>query len=150
LSHDAQPPRRLHFDLTGEAKDVVHRVEAIETFMREAGCDAGSIGQFAIVAEEILTNILRDAWAGREQGTCTVDVDALTRADGIHVTMRTEDDGHEFDPTQAEPPDVEASLDERSVGGLGILFIRTMTDKQVYRRADGHNIFEVSKLCQPA
>jgi serine/threonine-protein kinase RsbW len=150
LSHDVPPPRRLHFDLKGEAKDVVHRVEAIEAFMRDAGCDAGSIGQFAIVVEEILTNILRDAWAGREPGHCTVDVEAVAQADGIHVTMRTEDDGHEFDPTQAEPPDVEASLDERAVGGLGILFIRTMTDAQTYRRANGRNIFEVTKLCKPA
>ena len=147
MSHEAQPPRRLHFDLQGEPQDVVHRVEAIETFMRDSGCDAGSIGQFAIVAEEILTNILREAWAGREQGTCTVDIEAVARGDGIHVTMRTEDDGSEFDPTQADPPDLEASLDERSVGGLGIHFIRTMTDTQTYRRADGHNIFEVTKIC---
>ena len=145
-----QPPRRLHFELRGETQDVMARVEAIEAFLRESGCDAGSVGQFAIVAEEILTNIVREAWAGREQGYCTVDVEAIARADAIHVTMRTEDDGAAFDPTEAEPPDIEASLDERSIGGLGILFIRTMTDTQVYRRENGHNIFTVGKVCPPA
>jgi serine/threonine-protein kinase RsbW len=147
LSPADQPPRRLHFELHGDKQDVVRHVEAIEAFLRDAGCNAASVGQFAIVAEEILTNIVREAWAGRESGHCTVEVEAVARADGIRVSMRTEDDGSEFDPTQAEPPDLEASLDERSVGGLGILFIRTMTDTQAYRRANGRNIFEVSKVC---
>ena len=52
-----------------------------------------------------------------------------------------------IDPTQAEDPDTNASLEEREIGGLGILQVRSMTDTQVYARIDGHNILTVSKLC---
>jgi serine/threonine-protein kinase RsbW len=139
--------KSLHFELHGDPREIVPGVEDIETFLRDAGCNAASVGQLAVVAEEILANIVRDAWAGREPGHCAVDLRAAAKPDGIHVSLRTEDDGIAFDPIAAESPDVEASLDERAIGGLGILLIRTMTDRQVYHRVDGRNIFEVFKVC---
>jgi len=139
--------RRLHFELHDDPAEVMPGVESIEAFLREAGCSAGSVQQVAIVAEEILTNIVRDAWQDGAAGRCAVDVTADARDDGVLVSLRTDDDGMAFDPLQAEAPDIEASLEEREIGGLGILLIRSMTDTQVYQRMDGHNIFEVRKLC---
>jgi serine/threonine-protein kinase RsbW len=150
LSPAGQEARRLHFDLRGDPRDVAAGVESIEAFLREAGCNAASVQQMAIVAEEILTNIAREAWPEGAAGLCAVDVTADTRNDGVHVVLRTDDDGVAFDPMQAEAPDIEASLDERSIGGLGILLIRSMTDTQVYQRTGGHNIFEVCKICPVA
>jgi serine/threonine-protein kinase RsbW len=150
LSPAGQEARRLHFDLRGDPRDVAAGVESIEAFLREAGCNAASVQQMAIVAEEILTNIAREAWPEGAAGLCAVDVTADTRNDGVHVRLRTDDDGVAFDPMQAEAPDIEASLDERSIGGLGILLIRSMTDTQVYQRTGGHNIFEVCKICPVA
>jgi serine/threonine-protein kinase RsbW len=37
-------------------------------------------------------------------------------------------------------PDTGQSLDERTVGGLGIYFIKKMTDAVWYARKDGKNI----------
>jgi len=126
------------------------RVEAIEAFLVEAGCGPIPAQQVAIVAEEILTNIVRDAWAGRTPGVCSVDGVALPRDGAIHVTLRTEDDGVAFDPTAVEAPDLEASLDDRAIGGLGIVLIKEMTDRQTYNRVDGRNVFEVVKVCAVA
>jgi serine/threonine-protein kinase RsbW len=137
--------KRLHFELHGDPQEVVPGVAKIEALLLDAGCSAASAQQFAVVAEEILTNIVRDAWPGRQPGLCAVDVEAVHRNGSIQVSLRTEDDGIAFDPTQAPSPDLEASLEERSIGGLGIVLIRTMTDTQVYRRIAGHNIFEVHK-----
>ena len=142
-----QAPRRLHFDLPTDMPALVAKVKAIGTFLRDAGCDARSVHQMEIVAEEILSNILRDAWPGRAPGHCAVTLEATHQPDAIQLCLRTEDDGIAFDPTTAPPPDLDASLEERSVGGLGILFIQTMTDAQSYQRVDGRNIFEVRKIC---
>jgi anti-sigma regulatory factor (Ser/Thr protein kinase) len=142
-----QGSRRLHFELHGDPAGVMAGVESIEAFLHDAGCSAASVQQMAVVAEEILTNIVRDAWPEGEAGHCAVDVTADAGHDGVHVSLRTDDDGVAFDPLQAEAPDIEASLDERSIGGLGILLIRSMTDTQVYQRTGGHNIFEVCKIC---
>lgn len=142
-----QPSRRLHLVFSGSAPDVMPQVETIGTFLREAGCAAESAQKLVIVAEEILTNIARHAWVGQEAGCCSVDIAAVPKDGAIEVTLRTEDGGLAFDPTKAPEPDLEASLEERAIGGLGIVLIRSMTDAQTYRRSGVRNIFEVTKRC---
>ena len=150
MNPDPGAAHRLHFELLGDPGDVMPQVESIEAFLLGVGCAPAAAQQVTIVAEEILTNIARDAWGGGKPGYCAVDVVADPRADGIEVSLRTEDDGIAFDPTQAEEPDLEASLDEREIGGLGIVLIRTMTDTQTYRRVGSRNVFEITKFCARA
>jgi len=150
LSLPAGETRLLSFELQGDAQAVMGRVEEIETFLTDAGCGMGPTQQVAIVAEEILMNIAQNAWGDATAGRCVVDLSAEQRADGVWVTFRTQDDGVAFDPLAAEAPDLEASLEEREIGGLGIHLIRTMTDRQAYHRTDGLNVLEVGKLCARA
>jgi len=150
LSLPAGEKRLLSFGLQGDAQAVMGRVEEIETFLHDAGCGMGPTQQVAIVAEEILMNIAQNAWGDATAGRCVVDLSAEQRADGVWVTFRTQDDGVAFDPLTAEAPDLEASLEEREIGGLGIHLIRTMTDRQAYHRTDGLNVLEVGKLCARA
>ena len=102
-----QGSRRLHFELRGDPTEVMAGVESIEAFLREAGCGAASVQQVAVVAEEILTNIVRDAWPDGAAGRCAVDVTADARHDGVHVSLRTDDDGIAFDPMQASRASTE-------------------------------------------
>jgi anti-sigma regulatory factor (Ser/Thr protein kinase) len=51
-----------------------------------------------------------------------------------------------FDPTMQAVPDIDAELDDRTVGGLGMFLVREMTDAQCYERADGENRFRVERL----
>jgi serine/threonine-protein kinase RsbW len=147
LTAEDQPSWRLQFDLHSDMQEVMQRVASVEAFAREAGCNQASAQQLALVAEEIFVNIVRNAWPGREPGHCTVDVVAVDQPERVHVTLRTDDDGIAFDPLQAEPTDLDATLDDRLIGGVGILLVKTMTDGQSYRRIDGRNIFEVTKAC---
>ncbi len=126
------------------------RVESIEEFLLGVGCAPAAAQQVAIVAEEILTNIARDAWGGGAPGYCVVDVVATPAESAIEVSLRTEDDGVAFDPTQAEEPDLAASLEDREIGGLGIVLIRNMTDTQTYNRVGTRNVFEITKSCARA
>ncbi len=147
MTSGRQATKHLRFELHGATLDVMPKVNSIAAFLLDAGCDTPSAQQVAIVAEEILTNIVRDAWPGREPGFCAVDVTATVQAAAIHVCLRAEDDGIAFNPMEASMPDLDASIDERSIGGLGIVLIKTMTDTQAYRRSGDRNIFEVCKVC---
>jgi serine/threonine-protein kinase RsbW len=55
------------------------------------------------------------------------------------ILVEVEDDGVAYDPTQAPAPVLAGSLDERSDGGLGMAFVRGLTDSIEYRRIDGRN-----------
>jgi anti-sigma regulatory factor (Ser/Thr protein kinase) len=68
----------------------------------------------------------------------------LDVADGI-VTTTIEDDGRPFDLSEAAEPDVSAPLEERSVGGLGLLLIRRLMDDVTYERRNGRNRLTLKK-----
>ncbi len=83
-----------------------------------------------------------------------LEVNALThgRASGLEeyeimissqpkvVTVELTDDGPPFNPlTDAPLPDLDAPLESRPIGGLGIYLIKTMVDDVSYRREAERN-----------
>ena len=88
-----------------------------------------------LVLEELGINIINH---GHDGGIHEFDV-TLT-SDANTLTIEISDDGRPFDPLHdASAPDVAASLEDRSVGGLGIHLVRTMVDEMHYRREQGRN-----------
>lgn len=65
--------------------------------------------------------------------------------DGQEVSIKFKDGGIAFDPLAKEDPDINAPLEQRQVGGLGIFICKQMMDKLVYCYEGGCNIFEMSK-----
>lgn len=59
------------------------------------------------------------------------------------------DAGPPFDVLSIDSPDLEAGLMERKVGGLGIHFIRTLSDEVSYQRLAGHNILRMQFARSP-
>lgn len=56
------------------------------------------------------------------------------------------DNGPEFNPLEAAPDaDVEASVEMRAVGGLGVHFVKTIADDVRYERTGGMNILTIVK-----
>lgn len=60
--------------------------------------------------------------------------------------MTTIDDGVAFDPTAKPAPDIDADMDDRAIGGLGMFLVREMTDIQQYERANDENRFRIERL----
>ena len=56
------------------------------------------------------------------------------------------DAGRAFDPfAQAKEPDLEADLDDRPIGGLGVHFVRTLIERTNYQRSGNHNVIRLAK-----
>jgi anti-sigma regulatory factor (Ser/Thr protein kinase) len=51
-----------------------------------------------------------------------------------------------FDPLSLADPDVQSDLTKRKIGGMGVFFIRKMTDKVAYRREGKNNILAMTFL----
>ncbi len=89
--------------------------------------------------EELLTNIIKYGYDDRREHR----IHAFLRfADG-ELYIRLEDDGHSFDPTCAAEPDPALPVEERPVGGLGLLLVRRNFHSFLWRREDGRNITEL-------
>ena len=62
------------------------------------------------------------------------------------LTLVVKDHGEAFDPTQYSEVDVDAELDDRQIGGLGIYLVRSIMDTLSYERtADGYNRLTLKK-----
>ncbi len=62
------------------------------------------------------------------------------------LTLVIKDHGAPFDPTQQTEVDVDAQLDERQIGGLGIHLVKAIMDTMHYERtADGYNVLTLTK-----
>jgi len=60
--------------------------------------------------------------------------------DDGRLTITVKDRGTPFDPTKQAAVDVDAGLEERTIGGLGIHLVISIMDTVAYRRTtDGYN-----------
>jgi len=79
---------------------------------------------------------------GRDESEARNRYHAITltlQLSGDEIVIEVEDDGVAYDPTQAAPPVLEGTLEERKTGGLGVEFVRTLTDSFEYKRVGERN-----------
>lgn len=55
------------------------------------------------------------------------------------------DDGRSFNPLKIPPPDIDAEIQERMVGGLGIHLVKSKVDEITYERIENKNILTFYK-----
>jgi anti-sigma regulatory factor (Ser/Thr protein kinase) len=125
---------------------VESTLDAIEAHLMGAGASGPEALQMRLVAEEIVTNIARCAWPEGVAAQFFVELAIEIDVAGLHVTLTTIDNGVVFDPTTNATPDIDADLDDRAIGGLGMFLVREMTDTQHYQRIDGQNRFRVTRF----
>lgn len=127
-----------------DVEEAVSRARWVEEWFTAAGVPSAVASQLGIVAEEVLVNIVSYAWPSGVPGICMITL-ALHDRDGARVaSVKVEDDGEPFDPTQSETAAV-TDLDEATIGGLGIHFLRSFTDRQIYSRAHGRNVLVLER-----
>jgi len=61
------------------------------------------------------------------------------------VSITFIDSGVPYNPLEHEDPDVTLGAEERPVGGLGILIVKSKMDSVDYRYEDGKNILTIRK-----
>lgn len=72
-------------------------------------------------------------------------IEVSVENNGNEVFIKFKDGGLAFDPLAKEDPDINAPLDQRQIGGLGIFICKQMMDRLVYCYEGGCNVFEMSK-----
>ena len=97
----------------------------------------GNNPKASIILDEITSNIVRCS------GARSFTVKLLLVDNDL--TMVFKDDGTPFDLlTDTTDPDVKASAEMRSVGGLGVYMVKKMAKAIGYARTDGQNILTVT------
>lgn len=85
--------------------------------------------------EELLSNKLK--YDRGKSGDHPITVQFRITSEVVRVDLA--DNGQPFDPTAQPDSDVEKSILEGAVGGLGITLVRRICSHMQYRREYGHN-----------
>ncbi|MDR1861670.1 MAG: SpoIIE family protein phosphatase [Candidatus Ancillula sp.] len=99
-------------------------------------------GQIELIFEELFINIVKYAYPKTSSsGTVTVRVNV----EGNRFTIQLVDYGLPYNPLALNEPDIDAPLEERNVGGMGVHLARQLADDLAYEFIDGHNMISFSK-----
>ncbi|MGH7785741.1 MAG: ATP-binding protein [Candidatus Binatia bacterium] len=112
----------------------------VDGFAADTRLPADVAFQLDLVLEELVTNTIS---YGAPSPDSRIEV-RLARRDG-EVEIDVVDAGTAFDPRSLPAPDLEAPLEERGVGGLGVHLVRQFMDEIEYRREDGRNHLRLRK-----
>ena len=91
--------------------------------------------------EELYTNSVNYGFEGISDGC--VNIMILNKTG--HLEMVYQDNGIAYDPLQAEDPELLLSIEDRPIGGLGVFFVKALTDHVEYMRDGGLNIVKMTK-----
>ena len=113
-------------------------LSAIYEFAEEllAANDVGDAARFSVhlALEELFVNMVK--YNPGVDGDIDVDISVTG---GIVTAILTEYGVPEFDVTVPKKVDIDASLEERTPGGLGVYLIQNLADSLKYEYGDGRS-----------
>ncbi len=135
---------RLALQMQADLDEFAKLQQIIAKFAETQSWSAELIYQIELVLEEICVNVVN--YGFDEAETDSHEMEVLVDSQAESVTIEVADNGRAFDPLEEAPePDLEASVDERRVGGLGVFLVKTLMDELAYVREDGRNRLTASK-----
>ena len=134
----------LQLVLKNDSFELERLAEAFDDFADRHEVSDQARFQLQLCLEEMVLNVINYGFDDDAEHEIHVDFDF--QIDSRTITVNILDDGRRFDPlTEVPEPDVEAKLEDRTVGGLGVHFVRTFMDGASYRHERGRNRLTLTK-----
>lgn len=90
-----------------------------------------------VIIDELVSNNLNYGSSG--------EVRLAIKFESSSIELEISDRNQPFDPLGKAPPDLSAHVEDREIGGMGIFLVKSLTDKQKYKREDNYNILTITK-----
>jgi serine/threonine-protein kinase RsbW len=105
-------------------KNVPLATRCVTRWAEIAGFDERALYEIQLAVDEACANVVHHAYQGMDPGD--MEISCLLDEQGLTIQVR--DWGRGFDPKGVEEPDVDAPLEERTLGGLGLFLVRQVMD----------------------
>ncbi len=131
-------------ELTLEAtpENVDKAIEFVDEMLEEYGCGMKEQMAVDVAVDELFANIAHYAY-NPETGYATVKVEVIEEPLSVEITFV--DGGKPYDPLAKGDPDTTQSIEDREIGGMGILIVKKSMDAVNYEYKDGKNILTIKK-----
>lgn len=125
--------------------EVQRAIVAFETFAVEYQITDAIMYKVNIVLDELLSNIVKYSFPDDSEYEIDITLELFTTG---KLTVCLTDAGVPFNPFEAPEPDLSIPLEEREIGGLGILLVKKLMDEYHYKRQANLNVTSMMKHTQ--
>ena len=140
----------LDMTVPAELESIPLVSERFEVFAQEHELDDTVRRQVLLVLDDMLNNVAsyayQDVPASDDEPH---DISIKAELSPARLVLTISDAGVPFNPFGLNAPDVQASLEERDIGGLGIHLVKTVMDDVDYSRRAGRNVVALTKRLAP-
>ena len=127
--------------LTNDINELNRLEPFLEKFFDQNSLDQALLSSVDLALEEALANVIMYAYPEGEKGEVTLS----THVEDYAIYMKISDMGIPFNPLEQKEADLNVSLEERKIGGLGIHLIKEIMDELAYVYEDGRNVLKMRK-----
>ncbi len=138
---DAGRGKRLDKSITNDLEQMPGFLDAFEAFAEQAGLSLVVQNKVAMVFDELLNNTISYGYQDDNEHTIDIQVDVYPS----YLSVVIRDDGVPFNPFTREDPNIELSIEDREIGGLGIHLVRNVMDEVSYERKVNQNVLTLVK-----
>ena len=130
-------------EFVAKVDELPNVISFIEIELEKFDFDFKTITQFNLVVEELFVNVASYAYKDINNGKCKISIEY--NKEKQEVKLYLEDNGIKFNPLEKEDPDLNLSVEDRPIGGLGILLVKNTMDNIEYKYENNKNILILSK-----
>lgn len=131
----------IEISLANDLREIARVAALIDEFCAARGVAMEVAYAVNLAIDELLTNTVSYGYDDDEPHR----IEIVLRLENGALVVVIVDDSAPFDPTETPDPDTEAPLEEREVGGLGLMLVNQMMDGVAYLRRDGCNVVTLTK-----
>ena len=128
-----------------ELKNHLDELQRLSRFITEycnnSGFSSEILFALNLSLEEVVANVM--SYGYEDSGEHIILVTFTRTESGLQIEVS--DDARAFNPLEQEAPDVNAPIEERPIGGLGIHLVRHYMDDLNYKRLGNRNILLMKK-----
>jgi len=95
-----------------------------------------------LAVDEACTNIIQHGYKGMNPGSIILSF----RIESTRILVQITDFGQIFEPVETPKPDIEAALEDREFGGLGLFLIYQTMDNIDYHSSEDGNTLTFTKF----
>ncbi|MEJ2732369.1 MAG: ATP-binding protein [Anaerolineae bacterium] len=122
---EKEPGKRLGIlRVKARLENVPLAIDCVAKLAQKVGLDKRTLYEIQLAVDEACANVADHAYRGEEPG----DMEVSCYLENQLFTIRVRDWGRGFDPDSVVIPDVDAPLEERTLGGLGLFIVRQVMD----------------------
>ena len=130
--------RRISLRLESRPEELSRIEAAIEDLAVSEDWPQDFTFQIQLALEELIVNVIN--YGHSEENPEGHEIEVEMRSDEEALTIEIVDDGQPFDPLDDAPkPDIDAGIEDRPIGGLGVFLVQKMMDEMRYRRDGDRN-----------